>query len=480
MRKLLLLFMLLVFNFFCFGKVIFVNSQAKGANNGISWSNAYTNLEVALTNAQRDDTLWVAKGIYTPGDKTDREASFKIYNVTFFGGFAGTENTLSQRNYILNETVLNGNIGEQDDATDNCYSVVELVGGTLDGVIVTNGYGNNSNGYKIRKGGGIEVTGSPTIRNCVFYNNYSENGGAVGYEDQLPRFENCKFISNSAKQGGAVFQKSAFNGIFPNFVGCLFNNNTAEEGGAIYSWKAHVGATNCTFVNNSNCLYIYDYNKQCDVEFLNTIFYNNGEDDSFGASFSISGSNHTREWTYCLVPPAFEFPDYNVFTYKNINDNPGFVNPDGKDGIPGTVDDDYRLSSDSPARNTGKSSLGRFYELDFDFYGNLRVYEELINIGAFETYDLTGNTEIAKCNIKIFPNPTNELIHINLGATYNEVTVDIRNMNGRSISNQFYEQATIIEQKIAGAPGIYFITVYEKGKKLASVKTLKIDDQNTE
>src|SRR5262245_48737704 len=80
---------------------IYVNAVATGANNGLSWTDAYIDLQSALSAAVNGDEIWVAAGTYKPTTSTDRTISFTLKNgVALYGGFAGTETLLTQRDPV--------------------------------------------------------------------------------------------------------------------------------------------------------------------------------------------------------------------------------------------------------------------------------------------------------------------------------------------------------------------------------------------
>ena len=180
--------------------IIYVDDDAVGANNGSSWDNAFTSLQSALTKPPAaGDEIWVAAGTYKPG--TLRTDYFLLpSSVGIYGGFAGTETDLSQRNWRMNETILSGEIGGTD-MIDNCYNVV-WGGGTnsdtvLDGFTITRGY-SNYNEYS--GGGGLYNTGGHLrVINCTFVDNGTYyNGGAVWNFFGNPTFINCIFGYNFA------------------------------------------------------------------------------------------------------------------------------------------------------------------------------------------------------------------------------------------------------------------------------------------
>jgi len=125
-------------------QIIYVKYDAIGDNNGISWQNAFTQLQPALQNAQYGDQIWVAAGTYLPTVGTDRNSTFFLpKGVSLWGGFSGIESTILQRNISINLTVLSGDIGISGAYHDNVYHVVSILGGDyltiIDGFSITLG-----------------------------------------------------------------------------------------------------------------------------------------------------------------------------------------------------------------------------------------------------------------------------------------------------------------------------------------------------
>src|SRR5262249_37533837 len=83
--------------------VIYVRASAGGANNGTNWADAYVSLQSALAAAQSGDEIWVAAAVYKPAAPNGpRTTSFNMVSgVAIYGGFAGTETQLEQRNFLL-------------------------------------------------------------------------------------------------------------------------------------------------------------------------------------------------------------------------------------------------------------------------------------------------------------------------------------------------------------------------------------------
>lgn len=248
------------------GRIWYVKAGGGDAANGLSWASALGSLQAALGKAEAGDAIWVAKGVYHP-DEADRTASFVLKpDVALYGGFAGHETALEQRDYRGNETVLSGDIGK-GDRTRNTITIVKGADrAVLDGFTIRDAYAVDTARMHLvpadilkddmAVGGGMRnFMTAPVVRNCIFTKNFSPKGGAV-YNVQEPtkaqaRFVNVTFIDNAAQvRGGAVSNDL---GAMPVFINCTFlRNQSGDKGGAVYNdFAASPLLLNCLVKSNS-------------------------------------------------------------------------------------------------------------------------------------------------------------------------------------------------------------------------------------
>ena len=241
---------------------LFVRASATGINTGLSWTDAFTDLQSALSYpcSQSLTEIWVAGGVYKPTSTTARTASFALKNgVAIFGGFVGNETQLSQRPLINplagqpSSTTLSGEIGNPNSTTDNSFHVMNNPSGLnstarLDGVVITGGFANGS--FPDNGGGAIyNLNSSPSLTNCSFQSNTAtSNGGAIlNSGSSSPSLTNCSFLNNTAGNNGGAINS----GGSPSLTNCSFQSNTAAtSGGAIYNFGGNPSLTNCSFRNN--------------------------------------------------------------------------------------------------------------------------------------------------------------------------------------------------------------------------------------
>ncbi len=390
---------------------IFVKKNAVGENNGNSWSNAYTNLQDAITNYTVGFDIWVAAGTYYTDDVNSggdlRGYSFNIQQdgIKIYGGFAGTETELSQRNVSANETILSGDIGVQNNNSDNAYTVVKINANSISSNTVLNGFtirdGNSENDAS-QNGGGLFIskaeagmTVCPTIANIIFTENRADEGGGV-YINQSTSgtagavFSNCTFKNNYAGQGSCVYSAafSPNNGtVSTNFFNCLFADNTALGGNAVYHYNSPssdptptINTTkyvNCIFVNNASIapwifgdvdIYHSGYTGTVKTNFENCVLWSSNS--------HILAEAADAAFYYCDIRDGAMDGNINLpinYTYANcIDSDPLFVD---------TANGDYSLQSTSPAIDAGNNTYNTY---PLDLANNQRISNITIDIGAYE------------------------------------------------------------------------------------------------
>ena len=258
-------------------RILYVDADAAGVNDGSSWADAYNELQDALAVAWSGDEIRVAQGTYKPdkgGGNTsgDRLATFQLKNgVAIKGGYAGFgQPDPNARDIEAYETILSGDLHgndiqvinpedlpEQPSRAENSYRVVTGSGcnqtAVLDGFTITAG---NANGeyplWEYARGAGMyNEYGNPTVRNCTFSANSAEDNGAgmLNWESN-PAITDCNFRSNYARShgGGMSNQYSS-----PTLVNCTFSGNAANTygGGMDNMFGSDPNLTNCTFTRNS-------------------------------------------------------------------------------------------------------------------------------------------------------------------------------------------------------------------------------------
>jgi len=264
-KKIVLLTALLCLVFvYSNAQVRYVKAHSHG--NGESWETAYGDLQQALLNPIPGLQIWVAAGTYHPTTTNNRNISFIIPDdVQVYGGFAGYETQLEQRNWKKNLTILSGEIGT-NDPSDNSYTVVYTEGVSsstiVDGFAITGGAANgvSSLGDIQRCGAGWYNNGSngvssPTITNCLFMNNYGRDGAALyNFAENgrcMPKLINCQFVANKADlDGGAIFNDGRKGFTMLEVDHCLFSGNSANFGAGINNHADNNGESRLILKNS--------------------------------------------------------------------------------------------------------------------------------------------------------------------------------------------------------------------------------------
>jgi hypothetical protein len=443
-----------------YSAIIYVNVNATGTNNGSSWTNAYTDLQSALSSAFINDDIWVAAGTYKPTQTTSRTISFVMKNgVDILGGFNGTETSITERDIEANPTYLSGDIGAQGDNTDNTFKVVKIQNFTapftFDGFRVVSGYDATSSG----KGAGMYVFNNPgisiNIKNTILYNNYAyDSGGGMLIDNSNTTFNNCEFLYNSSfsSGGGAIYSANVSNSNI-YLYDCSIIGNNSRQGAAINFngdelvmernfISSNTSTTSGNIINVSQGVTRFEIN--------NSLIVGNQVPDggsSIISSFtSEPNSSSLTNVTIChnkntTTLDVFSETIYqvnsamvisNCIVYGNTNSdlnvqidpgnivrnsivengystgvniittNPLFVNPGSLSLAPfdGSTYD-YSLQTNSPAVNYGNNLYAQSFTLDL--LNNARVQQLIVDCGAIESPFTDTQAPIALCSDVTLP-----------------------------------------------------------------------------
>ncbi|WP_298418254.1 choice-of-anchor Q domain-containing protein [uncultured Kordia sp.] len=391
---------------------VYVDINATGANDGSSWTNAYTSLNDALIGIAvgTERTIWIADGTYIPvtTNPDPKTATFTIPTlVKIYGGFNGTETMLSQRDPATNITKLSGDIQGNDNGTvnitdssraDNIYHLISLRedmtdvlidgitiadanapgGGTLTGSVanrIDNGNGAAIYTALVNNGDRVEAR----FNNCIIENNSSNYGSGFGSYIQNPSssvsykvdFTNSKIRSNYSERGSALYYLG-LNGatIAGQIVNCVFTENTSQifrdTPSCITLFRANGGANvvlvdiiNSTFTNNTaQNGKVISARATSSSTISNCIIYGNGSNtplNTIVAPFAVVSNS--------IVEGGQE---------GGINLDPLF-----------TSATDLTLQLASPGINAGNNN---FLPVDIteDIDGNQRIFDTTVDLGAYE------------------------------------------------------------------------------------------------
>ena len=379
-----------------YDSIIYVTQTGAGSKTGESWDNAIPSIEDAMSLAIcHNAVVWVAAGTYY-GDTTGTNAFSMRPGVSVYGGFAGNEPAdydLLLRDFEANATILDGQNSRRVLYQPNDFTTSTAV--TWDGFTIQNGRVNGD-------GAGVYLRGSSSLQNCLVQYNaaYSENsnnsrygGGVYAYRNNggMTQISHCKISHNvventyygyagglytynakvshteiahnsSTDRGGGVYNYSS-----TTFSDCLIHHNTSANGGGVYNNSPSCNYVNCDIVSNMGSG-VYNYYS---ATFTNCIIWGNKK--NFMVNNYTGGS-----YSYCAVEEVAPSGTGNI-ALASTNDGYDasqyyvrFNDPDNED---------FSIHPTSSCVNVGSNAS---VADSLDFYGNLRIYNGVVDIGCSE------------------------------------------------------------------------------------------------
>jgi hypothetical protein len=357
--------------------------------NGNSWATAYGNLQTGLAAATAAVEVWVAKGTYKPTTTATRTIYFNIpSSVVVYGGFAGTEDYLIDRNFRTNISILSGDIGTLNIDTDNSYHVVVMDASSnttvLDGFTIVGGYAN----FDPKRTYDVLLTSATTAT--------IETGGGVLIQNAgMPTISNCNIIQNAAVTGGGLYAGDAS---LPNILFCKFMANQAGFGAGMYFQDGSHGKVNNTLISGNRAIGGV-YNNNSNPIFTNVTFAGNG-----GYNGGIFNSNSQPVVKNAIIwGNSTPFNDtQSIITYSTIQSgyvgvgnlamDPKFVSQT-PEGLSPILSGDYHVQATSLTIDRGDNGTISLTDKDLD--GNLRRFSGgRVDMGAYEFQGIATSTLI--------------------------------------------------------------------------------------
>jgi len=338
------------------------------------------------------------------------------------------------------------------------------------------------------------------LRNCIFDNNHSTSWNSDFYfigTDYIT-IENCIFSNSSVTHPDFttfIIGEWQFCEVVKNIKNTLFYNNSTPAGATIGICGDGAGEigetniTNCTFANNSSThstlLLVGE-----EINITNTIMYDSTEYEIRLPDCTWYGIVDTLNIDHCNIKNGedgiWNQNNANIVNWGdgNIDEDPLFI---------GTGDYPFALSALSPCIDAGTPDTAGLNLPPTDLAGNPRIYNGIIDMGAYEYQDTIGVDE-PDYPLFIFdlfqnnPNPFSSKTTISfILASYehlNEYTLSIYNIRGQLIKtfygreNNFWVKTDIVwdgtdEDGKRVSPGVYFYKL-EYGQNALTKKMILI------
>ncbi len=389
---------------------IYVTENGAGAKNGDSWENAMDSLQLAVTIANENyntygnrTDVWVAEGTYYGDSIASNNAFTMLAGVNVYGGFAGTETSIEERDIDVHPTILDGQnvqrvLCQNSDFTESTAAV-------WDGFVIENGKVNSGNG------GGAYIQKFGTLKRCIIQNNivvYYYGGGTYLVNGGI--LDECKVLNNTVTYsngyGGGVY----INGNSSNYstvINCLIENNSSYGGFGIYGYKCRLinniiannystsnygyGAVwigsdsfviNCHVVNNAspdgNAGVYSNTNNASSVSITNSVIWGN---KSGNTASNVSGS---LVMNYSAIEGGHSGTGNVFLSGQNEGGiwSPKFIAPTEGAGSEFSGGN-WNLQEGSILINKGNNEANNLP--DYDIVGNDRIQHGRVDIGAYES-----------------------------------------------------------------------------------------------
>jgi hypothetical protein len=296
-----------------------------GVEDGITWQTAFATIQPALDAAvgEAGGEVWVAEGLYDEyrvyiavdqGTEANVGAVYIPDGVALYGGFSGSETSVSQRDVVQHVTTIDASRAR--DGLPAYFAVFAGDDTILDGFVITGAVANEGELTPFRSGGGwrsVRTESSASIANCIFKSNISFAGGSgLAFGQGLLEVINCTFEGGTGTACSLALATAVFRC-------CTFSDNVAPVAAGVSATGGSLRIDRCKFDNNTVPLSSRTVRASAiyavgDASITNSVFYQNTSGFEKGETLLFVGPND---------PEAFLYPTVNVTncTFYGNNDS---------------------------------------------------------------------------------------------------------------------------------------------------------------
>ena len=349
-----------------------------GDGTGINWASTNKDIDAAVKlNKLVNRDIWLKEGTYY-GD-TNSEYAYNFNSpATLYGGFAGTENSLSQLDPDNHPTLFDGK-----GMHGVLYANLSTNGNkqlNLRNIILQNGY--SAEGSVVNLMGEV-YTRRMTVRNC------QSDSGVILYANS------CHLIANSIHDNKApVIGQMQSTALRQSMV---FNND-----GTALELRGSSRVVNSDIVSNLGTGISFKHPKST---FINNIVWNNEVNLQFDTTLADTCIRH------CAIEgePDAHVTDSSCLWLNSSNEHaqgPRFIQPSTQRGTAGYASTlDWHLNRRSVCIDAGERLRESLIDNDYDLM--LRCRNGVIDLGCYESnYPVSiESRENAGTALSIYPNP---------------------------------------------------------------------------
>ena len=296
-------------------------------------------------------------------------------------------------------------------------------------------------------------------------------GAGIYAEGTNLNIENVKIKNNNSKYGAGIFFDEC-NSVLNNTL--ITGNEAVNDGGGIYFTYSYAHIQNTTIANNTAGQMaggIHNYRSNLVV--INTIAWNDSPQE---ITYVTSGGTGTFGLLVLNSDiqggeEGVENPGDDPVSWleSNIDEDPVFF---------GEWDDPYQINNGSPCIDAGTPDTTELNLPEFDLAGDLRVFNDRIDMGAYEWNLFVGieKTNVSIQSGSIFPIPFSDKLTITLENNHDTfVQIKMYDVSGTMVKS-FGMKTTMQGFSFSTnelKPGIYFVKL-QMDNKVLTKKVVKL------